>query len=130
MPPPPQQFADLLAELHTAAGRPSSRKVAAAAGGLLSHTTVAALLSGGYLHQPSWSSVSAIVTALGGDPDTVLPIWKATYPTARTGRAAYHPVHARPTAAPAPTSDVAAAIDRLAAAIESLADVIKSRTPS
>lgn len=71
-----QALTAAVVQLHTAAGRPSSRTVATAAGDM-SHTTVNEFLNGNTV--PSWPIVERIVTALNGDVDRFKEMWQAVY---------------------------------------------------
>jgi hypothetical protein len=62
-----------LRALHLDAGEPSSRKVAASSGGMISHTTVSMVLAGARV--PSWKSLLVIGNELGADEDALKRIW-------------------------------------------------------
>jgi DNA-binding phage protein len=61
-----------LLELYAEAGMPSTRKVAAKAGGI-SHTTVHVVLRGGQI--PKLDNLLKIVAALGGDQEYFRSLW-------------------------------------------------------
>lgn len=69
---PAKNLAAALERLHLAAGKPPTRKIAAAVGSL-SHTTVADALAGRRV--PSWPVLEKIVTSLGGDPAMFRALW-------------------------------------------------------
>lgn len=68
-----------LNRLHAAAGYPTVRDLGRMAD--TSHSTVAGMLRGRRVS--SWPVVSAIVTALGGDPEAARPMWAAAMETHR-----------------------------------------------
>ncbi|MEV4707127.1 hypothetical protein [Actinoplanes sp. NPDC049316] len=61
-----------LKRLHDGAGRPSSRKIKVQTGNRISHTTIAAVLSGAMTR---WDSLEPVVVALGGDVAHVKRLW-------------------------------------------------------
>ncbi len=63
---------EAIRDLHVKAARPTTREVAKAAG--IGHTTVGEVLRG--MRVPSWQITAAIVTALGGDPAGIRPLWE------------------------------------------------------
>jgi hypothetical protein len=67
-------LASALGDLHRAAGKPTSRKIAAAIGPI-SHTTVAVALAG--RRTPSWPILEKIVVHLGGDVEAFRALWAA-----------------------------------------------------
>ncbi|SRR6266702_8348219 len=69
-----QVFMDALRELYVLAGRPSTRAIAAGAGGM-SHTTVADALRGPFA--PTWYVASGLVEYFGGDLDKFRELWTA-----------------------------------------------------
>lgn len=75
------EFANAVHELWREAGQPTMRQIAAATNGSVPKTTVHAMLTGANL--PTWETASAVVTALGGDPDAYLALWTAARPPAR-----------------------------------------------
>ncbi len=117
---PIDELVRALNKLWLAADPPSTRVVAERTGGLVSHSTVYAALQG---HKtPRWGSVSAIVRALGGDVETIQPLWSAAYVHLQEHRP-------RP-ATPAPSralthQEGVEAIRGLTAAIHGLADAIR-----
>lgn len=72
MTPAETVFFEHLKDLHLQAGAPSSRRIAAQAGGI-SHTTVNNLLTGRVT--PRWEYVQAIVQALEGDEEMFHRFW-------------------------------------------------------
>jgi hypothetical protein len=70
-----QQFFRALRDLHREAGEPSSRAMATKIGGM-SHTTVNAALRGPRV--PTWPVVVKVVEALGGDIESIRPLWLRT----------------------------------------------------
>jgi DNA-binding NarL/FixJ family response regulator len=73
----PSGLADFFAamqRLRVQAGEPSTREIARMSG-QISHDTVHRTMTGPAL--PRWANVEAVVRALGGDPDTVKPLWLA-----------------------------------------------------
>ena len=72
---PEQVLAAALSHLHHSAGKPSTRKIAAALSSV-SHTTVADALAGRRV--PSWPVLEKIVLHLHGDPDAFRVLWADT----------------------------------------------------
>lgn len=68
------ELASALGDLHRAAGKPTSRKIAAAIGPI-SHTTVADTLAG--RRTPSWPILEKIVVYLEGDIEAFRALWAA-----------------------------------------------------
>ncbi|MFF1608811.1 helix-turn-helix domain-containing protein [Amycolatopsis sp. NPDC058278] len=72
---PEESLALTLRELHLLAGKPSSRKIAQAVGGV-SHTTVSELLRGARV--PAWDIVEKVCRFLSGNLEEVRSLWVAT----------------------------------------------------
>jgi hypothetical protein len=70
-----REFFRALKELHLQAGKPSSRSIATAIGGM-SHTTVNAALRGTKV--PSWPVVAKLVEYFGGDIEVFRQLWVET----------------------------------------------------
>ena len=68
-------FATGVHDLWVAKGRPSLRTVSIHTRRTVSHTTVAAVLSGKSL--PRWLTASTLITVLGGDPADLRAAWEA-----------------------------------------------------
>lgn len=75
---PVRQAADrvfhALRGLHTAARRPDVRDLHRDCAEVLSPAAITLVLGGGFM--PDWPEVSALVTALRGDPEGVRPLWE------------------------------------------------------
>lgn len=67
------QLFKYLRELRRNARNPSSRKIAEASGGMISHTTVSKVLA--CTRAPSWKSLLVVGKALGADEATLKQIW-------------------------------------------------------
>lgn len=61
--------------LYRQAGEPSTRVLAARLGRAVSHTTVSAVLR--CRRNPRWGQLELVVEALGGDPESIRPLWIA-----------------------------------------------------
>ena len=85
-------FAVALREIHVTGGAPSTRALARKVG-FISHNAVHCYLSGKLL--PPWDKAAQIVTALGGDPESLRDLWVATQLSpAPAGQAAHLPAAA------------------------------------
>ncbi|MFG2960796.1 helix-turn-helix domain-containing protein [Streptomyces sp. NPDC048291] len=69
----------VLRGLHLAAGRPQPGVIRQASHGALSARTISEILNGEMI--PGWEQTSALVTALGGSPADVRPLWEAVHYT-------------------------------------------------
>ncbi|MEU6807715.1 helix-turn-helix transcriptional regulator [Streptomyces sp. NPDC046831] len=65
--------------LHLAAGRPKLAAIRRASHGTLSSQAISEILAGEMI--PGWEQTSALVTALGGWPADVRPLWEAVHYT-------------------------------------------------
>ncbi len=71
---PRQELAQALRQLRVQAGSPGIRGIAERSRTDVSRQTIADALRG--THTPRWHYVEAIVTALGGDPEQIRPLWE------------------------------------------------------